>query len=250
MKALIKIMLGMFALFIAIFVIGRVAGWITADDVRAWLDWANGVNPWVLAALIIGLLALDLVLSIPTIVVGALAGFFLGPVFGALATLAGISLGIGIGFGGGRLGGARALEKLVPGELDRKALTHAFKRHGPGMILIARAMPMLPEITAILAGATQMPLRRFALYYLIGTVPYCFVLAYAGSRSDFDNPWPALIGIFGVYIVLWGGWGLYQYLAARRRAAKEQAALVRKWRRRRRARRQAQAAAQATAPNA
>jgi uncharacterized membrane protein YdjX (TVP38/TMEM64 family) len=250
LKALIKIMLGMFAVFVAIFLIGRWAGWITADEVRAWLDWASTINPWLVAALIMGLLALDLVLSIPTILVTLLAGFFLGPVLGALTAFAGISIGIAVGYGGGRLGGPKVLEKLVPGELDREALSFAFKRHGPGMIVVARAMPMLPEITAILAGATGMKLPRFALLYLIGTIPYVFVVAFAGSRSDFDNPWPAVYGIIGVYVVLWLGWGLYQYVATKRRAAKEQERLRRKWRRRRRQKRRAEAQRAASAPNA
>lgn len=78
------------------------------------------------------------------------------------------------------------------------------------MILLARAAPILPEVTACMAGVNCMPLARFALFWAVGTLPYVGIATYAGSVSSLDNPMPAIYAALGLYGVMWIGWFVYR----------------------------------------
>ena len=106
--------------------------------------------------------------------------------------------------------GESALAKIVPDQDERVSMHEAFQSHGPGMILLARAAPILPEVTACMAGITRMSLPRFALFWSIGTLPYMGIAAFAGSLSTLDNPLPAIYAALGLYAVMWAGWFVYR----------------------------------------
>jgi membrane protein DedA with SNARE-associated domain len=59
------------------------------------------------------------------------------------------------------------LEKLIVKDVQQKlALREQFARYGLLMIIFARAVPILPEITACLSGLTKMPFINFFLHGL------------------------------------------------------------------------------------
>ena len=78
------------------------------------------------------------------------------------------------------------------------------------MILLARAAPILPEVTACMAGMTRMKLTRFTLFWTIGTLPYMGIAAYAGSVSTLEDPMPTIYAALGLYGVMWVGWFVYR----------------------------------------
>ena len=78
------------------------------------------------------------------------------------------------------------------------------------MIILARAAPMVPEVTSCMAGVTGMPLLRFLKFFMIGNLPYVLIASYAGSISSLNSPMPAIYTTLGLYVVLWTGWYLFQ----------------------------------------
>lgn len=85
MKDLIKTALVIATCFAATFGILVATGLMQREDVVHWLEQARLIDAWIVALIVIALLVADLFVAVPTMTVTLLAGYFLGPVFGALA---------------------------------------------------------------------------------------------------------------------------------------------------------------------
>lgn len=210
MKTLLKVMLTIAAIFASTFVLGRVLGILTEENVRAWLELASTLSVLTVIAVVIGLLFIDLFIAVPTLTIVILGGYFLGFELGFMSAVVGSALAAFVGYAICLRWGESALSRVIRDEEQRRDMRDAFEAHGPGMILLARAAPILPEVTACMAGMTNMPLTRFALFWVVGTLPYMGIAAYAGSVSTIDNPMPAIYAALGLYAIMWSGWFLYR----------------------------------------
>lgn len=210
MKSLLKLMAGLAALFATTFIIGRLLGWLTVDNIRSWLDMAAQWSAPTVAMLVILLLFADLFIAVPTLTVMLLAGYFLGFLPGFAAALTGSCLAAFVGYALGCRYGTRIIARIVRDPAERARIDAAFADHGGAMILLARAAPILPEVTACMAGATAMALPRFALLYLAATIPYAAIAAWAGSVSTLSDPMPAIYAVIGLYALFWGAGFLYR----------------------------------------
>lgn len=81
-----------------------------------------------------------------------------------------------------------------------------FNNHGVLVIVLSRAVSLLPEISFCLAETCKMSFKKFFIAWSIGTILYLSVITYAGSISNLDNSMPALIAAIGITIVLWFLW--------------------------------------------
>ena len=193
MRPLVLVMATLAGIFASTFVIGRAAGILTADNVRLWLEQVHQTNAaWVMAAVTVLLFA-DLLVAVPTLTITLLSGYFLGFGLGASTAFAGISAAAFAGYGLCRRWGHHGIALIVRDARQRRALEASFRARGPAMILLCRAAPILPEVTACMAGATRMPFVHFAALFTIGTLPYVLIAAYAGSVSSIDDPRPAIV---------------------------------------------------------
>lgn len=206
MKPLLKVMFILGSLFAATFIVGRLLGILTVDNVRTWLEFVQNTQPTWVAGVVVALLFIDLFVAVPTLTVTILAGFFLGFPAGMAAGLTGMSLAAFGGYGISRRWGEGALKFLVKDEGERAAMKETFQTSGPVMILLSRAAPIVPEVTACMAGATRMPFPRYLVFFLLSTVPYVAIASYAGSISSVDSPQPAIFAAIFLYAVLWTGW--------------------------------------------
>ena len=210
MKPLIKVMLTLGSIFALTFILGRVFGILTVENVKHWLELALSVDPVWVAGTVVLLLFLDLFVAVPTLTITILAGFFLGFPVGALAAFTGMSLAAFTGYAISQKWGERVISLLVKSEIQRIEMAEAFNASGPTMIILSRAAPMVPEVTACMAGVTKMPLPRYMLYFTISSLPYAIIAAYAGSISSPESPLPAIYAALALYAVLWSGWYLFR----------------------------------------
>ena len=125
-----------------------------------WLD--SEPNRIAVAALAALLLALDLVLPVPSSFVSAGAVAALGPVRGALAIWAGMTAGALAGYALGRSGGAPLIVRFV-GDDDLRRAERLMARFGGAVLVVSRGVPVLAEASVLAAGAARMPLLPFAL---------------------------------------------------------------------------------------
>jgi membrane protein YqaA with SNARE-associated domain len=115
-----------------------------------------------------GLLAADILLPVPSSIVGTLLGARLGFTAGSLWTWAGLMLGNLIGYGIGRL-----LPGGHPPELPQTPTLL--------VVLLSRPVPVLAEAVMLVAGAEHMRLRPVLMVCILGNAIYALTLAGNGA---------------------------------------------------------------------
>ena len=138
-----------------------------------------------------GLLALDLLLPIPSSIIGALLGGRLGFVAGGLWCFIGLILGHSVGYALGRLAPAR-----WTGSVGRSSATWI-------ALLLSRPIPVFAEALALAAGAERMPLSAFLSSVAIGDAIYAAALSADGAALLPEGTWgmglilPMLLPVVG-----------------------------------------------------
>lgn len=140
--------------------VGELPGerWLSAQDDSAALFALTGTL----------LLSADLLLPIPSSVIGAMLGGRLGLIAGFVCNLSGLLAGHCVGYWLGRLAPERwaARAPSAPSALA---------------VLWSRAVPVFAEAVSLAAGATGMRFRQFALAALLGDAIYAAALAATGA---------------------------------------------------------------------
>lgn len=208
MKDLIKTALVIATCFAATFGILVATGLLQRDDVVHWLEQARQIDAWIVALIVIGLLVADLFIAVPTMTVTLLAGYFLGPVFGALAAATGMITAGALGYVISNRFGRSVLRRIITDEGRLHEMEQVFSRYGLTVLMICRAMPILPEVSCCLAGITRMRFVTFGFGYLVGTLPYVVVCTWLGAQSSASDPMPAIWGAAVVSTVMWSCWFL------------------------------------------
>lgn len=210
MRDLVRTALVLAGAFAATFVMMRATGILTEDQVRAFLAGAHRIDPVWLVALAIGLLWVDLLIAIPTMTTILLAGYFLGPLLGSAAAIAGLfAMGV-TSHVLGRVIGRPVLARLLHDEARLAAIEASFARNDVLALFVCQALPILPELACCLSGIARMNPVRFLSAYAVGVVPFAVIVAYAGSVSTIANPGPAIYAAIGVSASLLLAWRLLQ----------------------------------------
>jgi membrane protein DedA with SNARE-associated domain len=143
--------------------------------------WEGAIRDWTaralapaagrvtLAALVVALLAGDVLLPIPSSFVSAAAVSLLGAGQGGVTIAIGMSLAAWLDYGLGRCGGEPLVARLAgPSELRRAS--RMMSRYGSWVLLVCRGVPVVAEASTLLAGATRVPAWRFALVTGLGNI--------------------------------------------------------------------------------
>lgn len=170
----------------------RMDGWSVAQ-LRALGD-----RPLLVALLVVGLLAADVLLPVPSSIVATLAGVTLGFAGGAAATLAGMVAGCVVAYGVGRWAGAPAAERIV-GASEVRRLHELARRHGGWSLALARPVPVLAEASTLLAGAAAMPFGRFLAVTTAANLGVA--AAYAAVGAFAANVQSFLLAVAGAVLV-------------------------------------------------
>jgi uncharacterized membrane protein YdjX (TVP38/TMEM64 family) len=176
---------------------GRFEQWLTLDGTVAMIrSW--GAFSWLgVIVLLVG----DLFLPIPATPVMSATGYVYGWFIGGLIAAAGSFLAGTTAYLLCRRFGRGMAEKIVGRvDLDRGRLL--FESRGPWLVALSRALPVLPEVVACLAGLTDMPARPFFVSLGCGSLPLGFVYAGIGA-AGVERPGLALALSAGIPILLW-----------------------------------------------
>ncbi|NOX43158.1 MAG: VTT domain-containing protein [Gammaproteobacteria bacterium] len=187
MKLLIKTVLLLAILFASTFLVFKFTGILSVEDIKAIFQTLKSQPAYLIGGLVVLLLFADLFVAVPTMTVIILAGFFLGFQAGALFALVGLACAALTGYFLSLFWGEKLLRKLSQDEQQLQQMQTLFQQHGVLVLILSRAMPILPEISVCLAGASKMPFARFLLGWSLGSLPYLVIVAYAGSISNIDN---------------------------------------------------------------
>jgi len=104
----------------------------------------------------------------------------------AIAGAVGCLVGSYVAYFAGVHGGRPFLERygryvLIP-QHELETGDRFFARWGSAAVFFSRLLPVVRTFIALPAGIARMDLWRFSIYTLIGSYPWCLVLAYAGMK--------------------------------------------------------------------
>ncbi len=206
MKLLIKTVLILFVIFTTMLLIFKFSGILSVEDIKQIFTNLKSQPSYILGSLIVILLFIDLFIAVPTMTIILLAGYFIGFELALFYTFIGLLSASLTGYFLSKKYGEKVLDKLSSNEQQKLEMKELFNKHGVLVLVLSRAVPMLPEVSSCLAGTCKMTLKRFLLAWSIGTVPYLTVITYAGSISNFDNPMPAIIAAVAITLLFWVLW--------------------------------------------
>jgi membrane protein DedA with SNARE-associated domain len=122
----------------------------------------------------------------------SLGRFTLG--WAAVAGAVGCNLGSAAAYWVGARGGRALAERYGRAVLvtrhDLERADRWFGRYGDTTVFFSRLLPVVRTFIALPAGVTRMNFLRFNLYTFLGSLPWCWMLAYAGLRLG--PRWPVL----------------------------------------------------------
>jgi len=169
---------------------GSWTGQFTFAGSVIWLE-GGGSWAWLTG---ISLLVGDLVLPVPgTLVISAL-GYIYGVLLGGLIAAVGLVLAGLLGYGAGRLCGERFARRWL-GERDYEMGKRLFGRGGGWAVALSRALPVLPEVISCTAGLVRMPIRRFAVALICGSLPMGFLFAAIGNSGKDAPEWAIALSL-------------------------------------------------------
>jgi membrane protein DedA with SNARE-associated domain len=105
---------------------------------------------------------------------------------GLLGTMVGSWFAYGVGRGGRLELFERHGAKLHMGPAQIERADRFFQRYGEPTVLFGRMIPLVRAFVSLPAGIARMPLGRFTVFSLIGTVPWVVALAFAGHALGGD----------------------------------------------------------------
>lgn len=104
----------------------------------------------------------------------------------AVAGAIGCNIGSAIAYWIGALGGrpfiARWGRFVLLNQRDVDHAERFFARYGAVAVLIGRVLPVVRTFIALPAGIARMSQVKFHIYTFIGSLPWCYFLAYVGMR--------------------------------------------------------------------
>jgi membrane protein DedA with SNARE-associated domain len=101
---------------------------------------------------------------------------------GALGCNAGSAVAYYVGAWGGRPLVERYGRYVLISHRDLDIADRFFARYGEGAVFLARLLPVVRTFIALPAGISRMNVARFHIYTFLGSLPWCWALAYAGLK--------------------------------------------------------------------
>lgn len=169
-------------LWIALFAAILIPFAIWGDAVEAFgTELLQDAEPTpTLALTLMALLAGDLVLPVPSSVLAVGTGAVFGTVTGATIIGVGFTLGAWIGYEVGRSAGRAGVARWVE-DGQRERLEAFAAKHGVGLLVAMRAVPVLAEASVVVAGSSGMPRGRVLVATTLANVVIAGIYAAAGS---------------------------------------------------------------------
>lgn len=202
MRLFLKV-LGIAVVLAALFLLGFELwgeGFERLFSQRACAEWfaESRSYAWAVA---IGLLVADLLLPIPATGVFAALGSVYGVALGALVGAVGSTLAGLAGYGLARLAGRRGARRLATEE-ELARFQSLFDRWGGYAVLVSRALPILPEVMAVLAGLARMRFARFLAALVLGASATALFFAWLGHAARAE-PWWGMLAATVIPLAVW-----------------------------------------------
>lgn len=161
-----------------------------------WLRGLSEQSPsaTITFALVVGLLATDILLPIPSSVISTMSGWQLGWFLGTLATFVGMNIGAAIGFALARRYGRPFALWFSKGE-DLQRMRLVSDRYGPAVLVLTRAVPVFAEASVLIAGIHRLSWRRFLPAVGLSNLGIAIAYAAFGDYAERNQWLPLALGV-------------------------------------------------------
>lgn len=149
------------------------------SQIEGWLD--RSLSPVTAAALVVGLLATDIFLPVPSSIVSTFAGKMLGFCAGTAASWSGMTLGAVAAFWLVRVFG-RPLARRLSGEQELARMDAMAVRYGVLILVLARPVPVFAEASVLLIGTMRIGWWRFLIPVGLSNLGIAAIYAVLGDR--------------------------------------------------------------------
>ena len=136
---------------------------------------------------------------------------------GALGCVLGSLAAYYVGLWGGRPLVQKYGRYVLISHHDMDLADRWFNRHGDITIFVGRLLPVVRTFIAFPAGVSRMPLVKFVTYTFVGSLIWCWGLAWVGMRLG--QNWESLAGWFHrfdalvlILILLGAAWWIWRHL--------------------------------------
>lgn len=153
-------------------------------------------SPGVVSGWVIGLLAADMFLPVPSSAVITYAGGMLGVLAGTVVSWVGLSVGALGGFGLARVFGETITRRFSESE-DIERMSRFTQRHGATALVLTRALPILAEACVLMLGAGRLSWRQFLLPMLVSNLLLSLTYSACGAYFQGSNAFPIAIVVSG-----------------------------------------------------
>ena len=172
-------------------------------------DWLRGLSEEPPDArltflLVVGLLATDILLPIPSSVISTLSGWQLGWFWGTMAKWIGMNAGAVIGFALSRRYGQPFALYFSRGR-DLAQIREVSDRYGPLVLVLTRAMPVFAEASVLMAGIHQLAWPRFLSAICLSNLGLAIAYATFGDYAERNQWLPLALAISVALPVLVAG---------------------------------------------
>lgn len=157
----------------------------------------NGGNTFALAAILFAVLASDIFLPVPSCLLSAMCGAFLGPVLGFIVSFAAMSVSGVIGFFIGSTASSLARKLISDNEKSLKSNA----KSGPFMLFILRPVPVLAECSCVYAGLKRYNFTKCLVWLSVGNAVISAVYAVIGHFGRAND---SFVPAFAAVVVLSG----------------------------------------------
>lgn len=174
------------------------------EQTKAWVEELNERpnSAPVMAAAIIGLLASDIFLPVPSSAISTLGGWRLGKWQGTAVSWVGLSLGAMLGFALARRWG-RPLAAWISSERQLDRMQASSDKYGPLLLIVARGVPVFAEASVLLMGLNQLSWRRFLPPIVLSNLGIALAYSVFGDVARQDEWLPMALAIsIGLPVIL------------------------------------------------
>ena len=138
-------------------------------------------------------------------------------IWGTIGNLIGSIIAYSVGFYGGRPLIEKYGKYILISNHDLNLAEKWFKKYGGISVLFSRMLPVIRTFISLPAGITKMPFGKFVFYTFSGSLPWSFVLTYAGvimgeSWSDVEIYFRKFDWLIAILVISLIGWGISKKL--------------------------------------
>jgi len=130
---------------------------------------------------------------------------------GSIGSVIGSVLAYGVGVYGGRAFIEKYGKYILLSRHDLNLADKFFHKYGSSAMFFSRMLPVVRTFISLPAGIAKMNFTKFIIYTFLGSLPWCFGLAYAGKKLGdhwnalgvYFHKFDAIIGILLILGVAW-----------------------------------------------